>query len=677
MSNIYPGGDHQYSTNLGLGLWGTDEVTTDNFLLIDAAIGAGVGLVSSVFGRTGAVVSNTGDYSVSQVTGAAPLLSPVFSGIPIAPTAAIGTNTTQIATTAFVEANGASSLVFNVKSYGATGNGSTDDSASVIAAIAAAYTNKGGIVFFPAGTYLINSQLSLPNDGASPIGNQPPIRFTGVGSSMASSSGQGGTIIPNGGSILDLRFSGTIGKIQTLGTGYLEVDHLTLKDGGSDSTTFFFTTNTVAHIHDVEFYGVLAASTGVSSKNDAIILGGTTNVSNGSVTDPFQGYGTVIRDNFFAQIRRAVVGQTYANAIQIVDNTVWINSGYATGGAIEFDGHGILDSGNWIAGNLIEVAYYKYGINFANDCYGNTASGNSFFDENGNTISGINYGSTSCYNNTVLGGFIYPPTGGIPMVLDNGLNNLNLNSVDGFKISQPSLFLGNINFHSQIVNNTGIQYPSNISVIDIEPTFTGTVGNQWTAYYATTIQPVGNSTVNYLGEKQVIFFDTPFNVDSGNYSAALEGQILQAGTGTIALMYGANLNAVSYSPTAGLISTTVGLNITTGSGFEGVGGGPITNNYSIMITSPGTYGLVSHNYGLYINDQTVGGANNPDPWAIFVAGGKCSFPTIIESATLSPTSAGTAGVTGQFAWDSGKVYICTVGGAAGSATWKAATLTAV
>ncbi len=39
-SLIYPGGDHQVTPNLGLGLWGTDEVTSDNFILIDAAIGA-------------------------------------------------------------------------------------------------------------------------------------------------------------------------------------------------------------------------------------------------------------------------------------------------------------------------------------------------------------------------------------------------------------------------------------------------------------------------------------------------------------------------------------------------------------------------------------------------------------------------------------------------------------
>ena len=59
--------------------------------------------VTSVFGRTGAVVAASGDYTVAQVTGAAPLVSPTFTGTPTAPTAAAGTNTTQVATTAFVQ----------------------------------------------------------------------------------------------------------------------------------------------------------------------------------------------------------------------------------------------------------------------------------------------------------------------------------------------------------------------------------------------------------------------------------------------------------------------------------------------------------------------------------------------------------------------------------------------
>jgi lysophospholipase L1-like esterase len=59
------------------------------------------------------------------------------------------------------------------------------------------------------------------------------------------------------------------------------------------------------------------------------------------------------------------------------------------------------------------------------------------------------------------------------------------------------------------------------------------------------------------------------------------------------------------------------------------------------------------------------------------SGQTLTTPIIVESATLSPTSSGTAGVTGQIAWDSGKIYVCTAGGGVGAATWKAATLTGV
>lgn len=63
------------------------------------------GVVTSVFGRTGAVTAQSGDYAVADVTGSAPLASPTFTGTPAAPTATPGTNTTQIATTAFVNAS--------------------------------------------------------------------------------------------------------------------------------------------------------------------------------------------------------------------------------------------------------------------------------------------------------------------------------------------------------------------------------------------------------------------------------------------------------------------------------------------------------------------------------------------------------------------------------------------
>lgn len=47
--------------------------------------------------------------------------------------------------------------MFNVTTFGATGNGTTDDRASIQLAIDAAKAAGGGIVYFPKGTYLLNS----------------------------------------------------------------------------------------------------------------------------------------------------------------------------------------------------------------------------------------------------------------------------------------------------------------------------------------------------------------------------------------------------------------------------------------------------------------------------------------------------------------------------------------
>ena len=66
----------------------------------------GSGLVVSVFGRTGAVEAASGDYTVAQITGAAPLASPALTGTPTAPTPATADSSTLLATTAFVKEQG-------------------------------------------------------------------------------------------------------------------------------------------------------------------------------------------------------------------------------------------------------------------------------------------------------------------------------------------------------------------------------------------------------------------------------------------------------------------------------------------------------------------------------------------------------------------------------------------
>lgn len=69
--------------------------------------------------------------------------------------------------------SGLATLYFNVKSadYGAVGDGVTNDATAIQAAVTAAHAAGGGIVFFPRGTYLINSTITVPST----------VSFLGVG----------------------------------------------------------------------------------------------------------------------------------------------------------------------------------------------------------------------------------------------------------------------------------------------------------------------------------------------------------------------------------------------------------------------------------------------------------------------------------------------------------------
>ncbi len=112
---------------------------------------------------------------------------------------------------------------FNVKSYGATGDGTTDDTTAIQDTIDAAETAGGGVVFFPAGIYVVggalqdtgraNAQLLLPSidravDDAITIelrGEYPPFAHPTLGSTVdtpTSGSIVKGTLNAGGGGAL-------------------------------------------------------------------------------------------------------------------------------------------------------------------------------------------------------------------------------------------------------------------------------------------------------------------------------------------------------------------------------------------------------------------------------------------------------------------------------------------
>lgn len=352
--------------------------------------------------------------------------------------------------------------------FGAAGDG-TDDSAAftrMLAAIQAGSVSSN--VRFDSATYRINSQIVFPNDGATRP-KQRSMRWIGAGCSHNGQGGTalGGTIIdlryagrsasdgattnnsatltsatanftaadvglvvtgagiPLNTTILTLvsptnvtlsanATSTATGvtitvlspKILTLGLGTLEIEGVHFKDDSTaNPSPFIYTTNTTLLIHHNGFTGN-PGKVGTTCDQDAIILGGpTTNLDAGTAAGPFQGYGTVIRENFFNRIRQTVWLRAFANAVVIRDNNIWNSCGGDTNyAAINVTGYdaGNVDAGCIIEGNLIEMSGYAYGIRLA-QAVNFTFGPNNFYDPTVVTQAFVRFETTAKYCLVIAG----------------------------------------------------------------------------------------------------------------------------------------------------------------------------------------------------------------------------------------------------------------------------------
>jgi hypothetical protein len=311
-----------------------------------------------------------------------------------------------------------SELVINVKGppFNAKGDGVSDDTAALNAALAAASAGGGGTVYLPAATYRIDGQITIPytlDNTHSPKGWQSPIRITGAGKAA-----QGDTV-PSTGTILDMRYASTGHKLRTFCMGTLEIDHLSICDNGTaNATKFIFVASTLVHIHDVAFYGNLTKygygrGGGILDCDQDVISFGSTaavtdphaaginDITTPAETDAFQGYGSRVYHCEFYRIRKAAIFGQWANHIWFTDNVIWANCGGEC--ALELVNgctnaiHPIM--GNVIRGNLIECPYYHYAIKCTGRVYNNGFTDNSYWDANLDTFAAcIYFGTLAQYN---------------------------------------------------------------------------------------------------------------------------------------------------------------------------------------------------------------------------------------------------------------------------------------
>jgi hypothetical protein len=133
----------------------TTQLATTQFVMEEIA--ANISGVSTWNGRAGAVTMTIADITA---VGGAPVASPAFTGVPAGPTAVAGTNTQQLATTAFVAAALAAAVVsFNGRS-------------GAVTLTAADITAVGGAVgsFLPLAGGTLSGALSItPNSGGASL----------------------------------------------------------------------------------------------------------------------------------------------------------------------------------------------------------------------------------------------------------------------------------------------------------------------------------------------------------------------------------------------------------------------------------------------------------------------------------------------------------------------------
>lgn len=329
--------------------------------------------------------------------------------------------------------------------------------------LAAMYAANGGTLVFPSGVIRFDlgaTPIRIPDNGAAlPTGKS--VRLTAGAGAMG---GSGASIY--GGTTLDLRDSGcSPAKIDARGANTLEIDHIILYDGGVSSTPFIQATNTCVMIHDCTFYGNPGKSL-TSCDQDAIVLGGMTAAAGNGPDSAFQGYGSVIYNNHFDQIRRIVYGRVWCNGVVVRDNTAWNRCGtnLANGAAIEWIGHvGNSSAGNVIIGNLIEQIGYPYAIRMRDYTILNSILYNNIYDAGVPTTGYYYFDATSVYNLLVTGF-----NGGLTLVTDLSVGQRN--TVITSQQSQVSRFSEPVYF-SNTIRLTGANPQG--------PTYHDNAGNEW------------------------------------------------------------------------------------------------------------------------------------------------------------------------------------------------------
>lgn len=396
--------------------------------------------------------------------------------------------------------------VYNIRDYGAVGDGTTDDTAAVNAAIAAAVSAGGGSVYVPPTTskYRCNGAITIPYSGGYFTAVQPPIRIYGDGANW---NGRWTSLYVTTGSILDLRYDGSDGlhpaKIDTRGAGYLEVDNLTMVSGGTDNFTFFQTTNTTVFIHNCAVQGNPTKS-GPNCTQDFMHFGGTTGGTVSQSGTTITGVGTA----FTADMVGATISYNGQPSSTKAIITAYVSPTHLTTSLSQ-----TIASTTWGISTPCNIAmspFQGYGTAMRDNYYGRIQHAGVFGNYTNNiTIENETF-STSCGSNDPVLGCAY--------LMSPSFSSVGGNTIRGCTIEAGSYAYG------VVLGGTGFCYTNYIDFIGIYDDHGDTFGVVYcgsTAYYNQIITGWFNSSLqdNYVAGPNKIYQNiTSASQNMMNYS---------------------------------------------------------------------------------------------------------------------------------------------------------------
>jgi hypothetical protein len=505
----------------------------------------------------------------------APLESPSLTGTPLAPTAAAGTNTTQIATTAFVTAatagmqdaitltttgTGAASLVGSTLNIPTPNNGTVTEVSAL--SIGTSGTDITSTVATATTTPVVT--LNVPTASAANRGALSAADWTTFNNKIG---GSGTTnFVPKFTGSATIGDSSIFDDGTNVGIGTASpANTLEIKQGTAGNSGLRFTNLTASSSATTSSNKVL----GVDSNGDVILtnIPGTQNIVSFSTATPTTS-GVVFTPN--TPTDQSVVYQS------IVDNSLWTYNGTAyitytapastawNLGSTSNDAGSNKTSSIWRAGGIIT------GGTSTSKIFGNlTASGGTNFS------GGVPYGTASIglISNTTAGwtgsGFLFGNS--------NGGSNAFTATINNDKIYQAWLAPNNTYNLTSMGNATGWMFGSNINS-GLSPTYAlearGILASTGNTYLATGGGNVGIGTTSPL---------TKFIVNDNAYIANLP-------TTTANLMDNSTFRPLTR------FQTTSGIN----------------NNALSIYDTTTAFALQAHNYStgatLPLNLQTAGGS---------------------------------------------------------------------